>query len=438
MSADVASYPPGVVMFLGKVLDFTTGTLTWRQFVPFGIAENPNGWLSEKFTIGDAVSAFPPLLSYDEYLHSTVDAPSWSLQSLYDYAFETSSTTLGDLTSYTSMCILLVLVFLLRAIKSRLLPIFSGIGRRAGRATHGVEWERKNEERIAKFGEYVFRLIFHSAVSAYGIWYFRNKPWWDLDNEDAGTKLLFIDHDSTVIREDARHPIEPGMAWYYLVQCAYNLEAMLSLLELSFAFTFQWPLRVERSGKDGNVQSTIQPQSPLLIAWRPTVRGDFQEMFIHHVVTNLLILGSSYFRFTRIGSMVFLVHDISDVPVDMSKLANFLKWKKTTIFCFVTMVLVWLATRLIVLPFVIYRSVLTESYLLVSANGLDPIYFYCYRPIFYTLIGLIILLHLVWFLMFIRMGILLITRGEAHDLSEHKKGEAQLSEQTENGTKKKN
>eukprot|EP00567_Pseudictyota_dubia_P011212 CAMPEP_0197437490 /NCGR_PEP_ID=MMETSP1175-20131217/4716_1 /TAXON_ID=1003142 /ORGANISM="Triceratium dubium, Strain CCMP147" /LENGTH=435 /DNA_ID=CAMNT_0042967025 /DNA_START=206 /DNA_END=1513 /DNA_ORIENTATION=+ len=428
------AYPPGVVMFLGKVIDVTTGVTTWRKFLPFGMADSPGGWFSENYIVGDGVSTLAPLVTFDEYVRSAPEESSLSLRTLCDFAFQTPSTVLGDLTSYPSMGVLLVLVLLLRLVKSRLLPIFSGIGRRAGRATHGVEWEKKNEERIMKFGEYVFRLIFHSLISAYGVWYFRNKPWWDLWNEDAGTKLLFIDHDSTIIRE-ARHPIEPGMAWYYLIQSAYNLEAMISLMTLSLVMTFQSPLRTTSSGKNGKVLRTMQLQSPLVVGWSPTVRGDFREMFVHHLITNLLIGGSSYFRFTRIGSMVFLVHDISDVPVDMSKLANFLKWKKTTIVCFVTMVLVWLATRLIVLPFVIYRSALTESYLMVSANGMDPIYWYCYRPVFYTLFALIILLHLVWFFMFIRMGLLLITRGEAHDLSEHKKGEKQLPEQAFKGKK---
>ena len=147
-------------------------------------------------------------------------------------------------------------------------------------------------------------------------------------------------------------------------------------------------------------------------------------MFLHHLITNSLILGSSYFRFHRIGSMVFLVHDVSDVPVDLSKLANFLKWKRTTAFFFAVMVLTWLAARLIIFPIVIYGSVVRESHVLVTVNrGLNPVYYRAYRPIFDVLMCCIVLLHLVWFFMFLNMGWLLISRGEAHDLSEHKGGE---------------
>jgi hypothetical protein len=121
--------------------------------------------------------------------------------------------------------------------------------------------------------------------------------------------------------------------------------------------------------------------------------------------------------------MVFLVHDISDVPVDLSKLCNFLKWKASTAAGFVSMVLTWILTRLGVLPFTIYWSVLTESWMVCSTGVVDPIYYVCYRHLFFVGLGLLILLHLAWFGMFIQMGYVLLKKGEAHDLSEHKKGE---------------
>ena len=52
-------------------------------------------------------------------------------------------------------------------------------------------------------------------------------------------------------------------------------------------------------------------------------------------------------------------------------------------------------------------------------------YYNMFQPIFVFLLGFLILLHFFWFTMFIRMGYVLIRRGEAHDLSEHKNGEVQ-------------
>lgn len=394
---DLTIYPPSPILLATKGIDAVcsmVGCSEWRSILPPTLSS----WVDHK--MGNVILIFPSMLSYGDYLAQTSQDMGWS--SMYQYAFETPSTSLGDLTTPTSMLVLCILVFILRAIKGFLLPSFSNMGRRAGRQTHGPEWEQHNEIRIQKFGEYVFRLLYHFIISVYGVWYFGDKEWWDR----GGTNVLWLGYPF--------HPVDSGMAWYYLVQSAYNLEALVSLAELSFCVTIRYPT---------NVGGTFQ--WPLSISWSKDVRGDFREMAIHHVVTNLLVLGSSMFRFTRVGSMVFLVHDISDVPVDLSKLANFLKWKMTTALCFFIMVLFWLIFRLTILPFVIYRSVIWESWMVLEGGQVEPIYFCAYQPFFVFLVGLVILLHVLWFYMFLQMGYLLVVKGERHDLSEHKNGEQQ-------------
>ena len=257
------------------------------------------------------------------------------------------------------------------------------------------------------------------------------------------------------------------MAWYYLVQSAYNVDALISLLELSFRVEWVNPLvyssaveflelekkrgsnnsdddtqqvvvvdecmrkrevlKLMKTGSDGGDQVLLW--TPLFqIKWSSTVRGDFREMMAHHFVTNCLIFLSSYYRFTRIGSMIFLVHDLSDVPIDMSKLANFVKWKTTTIVCFVTMVLLWIVTRLIIFPFVICGSVLKENYQYLVVEGiLDPALHEAYYAFFYLLLASLVLLHVTWFLILLRIGWTLVSKGETHDYSEHKNGEKQKS-----------
>ena len=125
--------------------------------------------------------------------------------------------------------------------------------------------------------------------------------------------------------------------------------------------------------------------------------------------------------------MIFLIHDLSDVPIDMSKLANFVKWKTTTIICFVVMVLMWVVTRLTIFPFVVFRSVLFESYEnLVVRGTMDPALYEAYYIVFYLLLGALLLLHITWFLILLRIGWALVSKGETHDYSEHKGGERQV------------
>jgi hypothetical protein len=393
MTVDLTGYPAAPFLMISKALDLACEPLqcqAWRDYAPFL-------FFKEQFShkVGDVTTIIPPMLTYADFLGNRDS--NFSL--LKEYLFQTPSTALADLTSPTAVMVLVILIIMIRSLKSILLPFFSNLGRKAGRRTHGPDWEASNEVRIVKFGEYVFRLGFHFCISVVGVYYSWDKEWWQ---------------DTTLLWKNLPlNAVDPGMTWYYLVQSAYNLEAFISLLELSLVVKFHNPAATKRI--------------PVSIAWSKTVRGDFREMAIHHVVTNLLIIGSSIIRMTSLGSMVFLVHDISDVPVDLSKLANFLKWKRTTIVCFILMCVTWLVFRLMVLPFIIYKSILTESAMMLDEGYIDPLYYLTYRYPFYYLIAQIIMLHVAWFFMFLRMGYLLASRGEAHDLSEYKKGETQLN-----------
>jgi TLC domain len=122
---------------------------------------------------------------------------------------------------------------------------------------------------------------------------------------------------------------------------------------------------------------------------------------------------------------IFLLSVIKiDVPVDLSKLAYFLKWKITTLVCFGTMATTWFYTRLYILPMKIFYISITKTHYLL-ATGAPAILYVCYRHFFYLFLGLLILLHAAWFAMFVRMFVTLIVKKEVHDYSEHKNGEPQ-------------
>ncbi len=410
---DLEDYPPAPVTWLTATVDTVCSLLPcndWRE--SFGVQDDP--WLSMR--VPSLKEARPELLSYSQFCHDT-GLPQTSASSLYQYAFETPSTTLGDLGNQSALLATLAVLIVLRLVKSVLLPLFSSYGRKAGRLTHGVQWEKDNEERIQKFGEYVYRLLFHSVISIFGILYFRDTEWWRREGFNfVGTKSLFENYPE--------QSIAPSLAWYYIVQAAYNADAMISLLEISFDVQFQNPFAKSKS----------KFQSPVAFRWSKNVRGDFSEMFVHHIVTNALCFGSSICRLNRTGSMVFLLHDVSDVPVDLSKLANFLKWKVTTVVFFATMTLTWMVTRLYLLPFVIFSAALRYSHYTMQ-TGMDPMLWVCYRHFFYVMLSVLILLHLSWFTMFIRMFLTLVTKNECHDYSEHKNGEqSHLNASTTNGS----
>ena len=85
-------------------------------------------------------------------------------------------------------------------------------------------------------------------------------------------------------------------------------------------------------------------------------RPDFVTMMVHHFVTVALIVGSYMSSYSRIGLLVLLVHDSSDVFVCITKAFHMCNWKKCSHVQFVVMVLVWAYTRLYLYPFWVIGS----------------------------------------------------------------------------------
>lgn len=59
----------------------------------------------------------------------------------------------------------------------------------------------------------------------------------------------------------------------------------------------------------------------------------------------------------RAGSLILICHDCSDIFLEAAKICKYLHWQKACDACFGIFFLVWVATRLVILPFY-----LTEKY----------------------------------------------------------------------------
>lgn len=84
-------------------------------------------------------------------------------------------------------------------------------------------------------------------------------------------------------------------------------------------------------------------------------RKDYKQMLLHHCVTLALVVGSYYAQTTRIGLLIMAIHDVSDIPLDVLKCANYLKLEgANSLFLvetsFVTTLVTWAVLRLYVFP----------------------------------------------------------------------------------------
>eukprot|EP01121_Diplochlamys_sp_Union-15-3_P017499 TRINITY_DN6166_c0_g1_i1.p1 TRINITY_DN6166_c0_g1~~TRINITY_DN6166_c0_g1_i1.p1 ORF type:complete len:282 (+),score=23.58 TRINITY_DN6166_c0_g1_i1:50-895(+) len=123
-------------------------------------------------------------------------------------------------------------------------------------------------------------------------------------------------------------------------------------------------------------------------------------MITHHIVT-LFLVGLSYLSgHTRVGMLVFMVHDCSDIFMEMARLANYAKANRIKNISFVVFGIVFFITRLIIYPFHIIKSVLFES------SPTAPLTPYGGMKLYYIFLGLLLslqVMHLYWMFLICRM-----------------------------------
>lgn len=266
-------------------------------------------------------------------------------------------------TTPTSLAALVALIGVIHVTRSHVFqPFLRRIGARLGSWTHGLEWTARNEESIENFSNFSFRLLFRLAVTGLGVWEFwQSSEWW------YNTSLLWEGYP--------HHAVSNTVQIIYLLQLAYHLEDLGAVLI------------------EGN-----------------TNRKDFGAMLIHHVVTALLLFGSTHLKVTRIGAIVSTLHAVTDVPKDLAKVAKTLEWDLASKLGFGTLVLTWIVARLYLYPMVYVKSAFLESGpLLEGGMSADTL------RAFHVLLSVLIGLNIMWFHMMVKLVLKIIKGGKAED-----------------------
>uniref|UniRef100_A0A8D2ZV25 Ceramide synthase 4b n=1 Tax=Scophthalmus maximus TaxID=52904 RepID=A0A8D2ZV25_SCOMX len=161
---------------------------------------------------------------------------------------------------------------------------------------------RRNQDRPSqtkKFGEAAWRFVFYLGAFVAGLACLIDRPW-------------FWDHRECW-RQYPLQPMERAHYWYYM-------------LELGFYSSLLLRISVDIK------------------------RKDFKEQVIHHLATIFLLSFSYCANYIRVGTLVMLLHDSSDILLESAKMFNYgTGWRKTCDAVFVVFAVVFLVTRL---PFV--------------------------------------------------------------------------------------
>ncbi|KAK5874608.1 hypothetical protein PBY51_019542 [Eleginops maclovinus] len=153
-------------------------------------------------------------------------------------------------------------------------------------------------------------------------------------------------------------------------------------------------------------------------------RKDFKEQIIHHLATLVLLSFSWCANYIRIGTLVMLIHDASDVLLESAKVFNYAKWEKTCQSLFVVFAIVFMVTRLIIFPFWLIHC--TWVYPVLHYPAFFGYYF------FNVMLVVLLCLHIFWAYLILRMikkfmfGNL--TRDERSDFEEEEEEESSQTE----------
>jgi hypothetical protein len=206
----------------------------------------------------------------------------------------------------------------------------------------------KNKIKSKKLCEAALYFFFYVFSVIWGLMVIQSEAW------PLATRSFWIDYPL--------HEFSPFFKYYYIFQLSFYLHQSIVLVFL-----------------DGK-------------------RKDWVELGVHHAVTLTLITISYLLRHFRFGLVVLLIHDTSDVFLQLAKIFHYAELSAFTDITFAIFALVFFITRLVMLPIVVY-SMWWEPQL--YHPNLEPytIQIYFGKGALLTLQ----VLHIIWFTMIMRM-----------------------------------
>eukprot|EP01006_Ploeotia_vitrea_P007850 TRINITY_DN18331_c0_g1_i1.p1 TRINITY_DN18331_c0_g1~~TRINITY_DN18331_c0_g1_i1.p1 ORF type:complete len:349 (+),score=6.10 TRINITY_DN18331_c0_g1_i1:29-1048(+) len=211
-----------------------------------------------------------------------------------------------------------------------------------------------NKRVRQKFAYQMWLMLYYVGYSTVGFLVLRSVSWWGAPLYcNSNVEMWYPQYLMQA------EPISIVFGVYYLTQCGFYIEEL-------------WA-------------TVMEPH-----------RKDYYEYLLHHSVTICLILLSWLAAEQRIGSLVFLYHDIPDIFLCAAKICNYLKLQRSTDAWFVVFMFSFAFFRLFMFPGLIFTawSVAQNNYETSVMNWVLPSL---------LLFGLVPL-HCYWMYLIVRMA----------------------------------
>ncbi|TYZ67243.1 hypothetical protein PybrP1_010735 [[Pythium] brassicae (nom. inval.)] len=248
--------------------------------------------------------------------------------------------------------------------------------------------KRSSEDRVERFTTVLFKLAYFVGITYAGYATMGHEVWFPTSlggRGDATNAFLVVEE-----------PPSPALRRYFLVQLGYHFHSLVYMVALS------------------------------------PIRNDFIEMLLHHVAT-IFLIGCSYMgNYTPSGALIAITHDIGDVTGYAIKTVVDTGSTLLTVVMYVVLLVSWGYTRLYVFPFeLLYNAVVVLPNLSVSAPVL------MLHPV-NVMLGMLLVLHVYWYGLFLVMGYNLVTKGEKEDIQQKCGADKEAEKAAASGGKAKN
>ncbi|GIL87382.1 hypothetical protein Vretimale_1689 [Volvox reticuliferus] len=281
----------------------------------------------------------------------------------------------GDRYLDFSLCIVFALLYpVIRGVLTRF--VFEPLGRRAisgsdPKKTDVAVDEKERANKLRKWNESCWKMTVYIAFTTLAIavswgevWFTDSRYWWLGCTRFPPCNL----------------PVSRGVLLFYCAEAGFYLQAIHFLA-----------VHEER-------------------------RKDWFESMIHHVVTSGLLFYSYAVNFTRVGVVVILIHDVSDIFLEMAKLCRYADRNDIGLPTFIVFFVSWIVCRVVIFPAFVIRSTLFEPVVLVAVYlGIEP------RPhweIFNSLLLVLFVLHIYWTVLIFQVIKRQFTHGQMTDVRE--------------------
>jgi TLC domain len=261
---------------------------------------------------------------------------------------------------------------------------------------------------MSKWKDQSWQLCVHVFSSSVGFYILSINPWWNDTVTCWLPVFLAWSDDGWLVLSSEK------FAWDWTVQ--YHYLATLAIWIITCSLHVQIPVKFRHK--------------------------DYYVAYLHHLVTIFLVTSSFSLELLRVGVLVMYVHDVSDIFVDLLKMANYIKLEGQkgfylTEISYISCLLSWIYYRLYQFPVRVMKASLYDTYVHMDKlppgkqsylQGIMPDAMIIYLGL-NVLLGILFIMHIYWFNILARIGFKIVFASPREASRDEYDGESEEEEE---------